>query len=323
MKSPHRATDGGGPRSTQGREDGTGKTRVRRITCVTALSGIVLALTAAAADSGASAAGPAQAKRSGRPAARAAAKSAPRAAPKPNPIATLVGALSLNSVKPGEDLYAACDRANFQALAWALDGVKDRIALEKSGYETEAEFGERRGKLEGAMSEVGQVVVCQPLDDNEDAPFSYDAEREVFRGTFDARQNVWRDVKRLGSYVSKTRMGVRATVKASAQFEYDVDMGAAFRGTVPACLKSRYGDYSYEVPIARAQAPALKSSGYLVFVGRLVSPFYGSSDSPGSPTLDDPRDVYERVMTVHFAPVSAVVVGPGGLKPWECRIGEG
>lgn len=260
-------------------------------------------------------AAPVQKKRTTRP--------APRPTPKPDAVASLVGALSLNTVQPGQDLFVACEGSSFQALAWGLHGIKDRIAVAKGEYETEAEFSERRRKLEEALNQVGRVVVCQPLDDNEDAPFSYDADREVFRGTFNTRQNVWRDVKRTGSYVSKTRMGVRANVSSSVQIEYDVDMAAAFRSASPACLQGSHRDYAYEVPIARALAPGLKASGYLVFAGRLVSPFYETSDSPGSPTLNDPRDVYERTMTVHFAPTLVAVVGPGDSKHWVCEIDTG
>ncbi len=91
------------------------------------------------------------------------------------------------------------------------------IALKKGEYEIEAEieaeFATRRRKLEDVLNGETQLVVCQPLDDSEDAPFRYDPEREVFTGTFLSHRNVWRDVKRTGSYVSRTRMGVRATVR--------------------------------------------------------------------------------------------------------------
>jgi hypothetical protein len=185
--------------------------------------------------------------------------------------------------------------------------------------ETQAEFDARRGKLEDTLNGQGDLVVCQPLDDNEDAPFTYDAEREVFTGSFDAHQNVWRDVKRTGSYVSRTRMGVRATVKSSVEIEYNVDFSSTLGNGRPACLKGSY-TFSYEAPVPRAEAPLLKARGYLVFTGRLVAPFIASDDSPGEPTLDNPHDVFERDLTVHFSPRAATIVGPGGLRPWTCEI---
>ena len=164
--------------------------------------------------------------------------------------------------------------------------------------------------------------MCQPLDDNEDAPFAYDADRQVFSGSFLAQQNVWRDVRKVGSYVSRTRMGVRATVSSSVNIEYDVDFGKTLREALPACLQGTYS-YEYAVAVPRADAPGVKADGYLVFVGRLVAPFITSSDTPGSPTLDDPRDVYERSMTVSFAPRRAAIVAPAREPVWTCEFSAG
>ena len=253
-----------------------------------------------------------------RPASRAAA----RTVPKPDPVGNLLGAIALNRLREGETLFAACERSSFKTLAWALDGMRSRIALEKGEYETEAEFATRRRKLEDVLNGEGQLVVCQPLDDNEDAPFRYDPEHEVFAGTFLTHQNVWRDIKRTGSYVSKTRMGVRATVRSSVQLEYDVDLGSTLRDRRPSCLKGSY-QFEYAVPISRADAPLLKARGYLVFTGRMVVPFIARDDTTGSPTLDDPTDIYERSLTVNFEPDQVAVAGPTGAPAWTCRIADG
>jgi hypothetical protein len=229
----------------------------------------------------------------------------------------MVVAISVNTLRPGEGLYDACKRVSFKSLAWGLYGARDRITLDKSEYETATEFSDRRGKLEGIINQQGQIVICQPLDDNEDAPFRYDADREVFIGTFDQHQNVWRDVKRTGSYVSRTRMGVRATVTSSIDIEYDLQL-SSLDVFARSCGKQSYGSLAYEVPIPRATAPLLKAAGYLVFVGRLVSPFVTTSDSPGEPSLDNPKDVYERDIEVHLALASAAVVGPGNVVAWKC-----
>jgi len=123
----------------------------------------------------------------------------------------------------------------------------------------------------------------------------YDAEREV-AGSFDANQIVWRDVKRTGSYVARTRMGVRATVRSSIEIEDNLDLSSTLGPRRPACLKGSY-TFSYDAPVRRAEAPLLKARGYLVFMGRLVAPFIASNDSPGEPTLDNPHDVFERDLT--------------------------
>lgn len=253
---------------------------------------------------------------------RAPAPQTRRAAPKPDPVRLLVGAIAMNSIESGEDLQVACARSDFKTLAWALEGVRSRVAIAKGEYETQAEFDARKGKLEDTLNGQGDIVVCQPLDDNEDAPFTYDAEREVFAGSFDAHQNVWRDVKRTGSYVSRTRMGVRATVRSSVEIEYNVDLSSTLGARRPSCLNGSY-TFSYEAPVPRAEAPLLKERGYLVFTGRLVAPFIVSDDSPGEPTLDNPHDVFERDLTVHFSPRSAAIVGPGGLRPWTCEFAPG
>lgn len=231
-------------------------------------------------------------------------------------------AVALNSVKPGEDLYSACRRSSFKLLAWALYGARKRVSIEKSEYETEVEFQARKAKLESLINFRGDIIVCQPLDDNEDAPFTYDAEAQAFKGTFRAHQNVWRDVKRTGSYVSRTRMGIRATVTASVDIEYDVDMPSLDQVSA-SCLDMKYLEASYSVPVARDKAPTLKALGYLVFVGKLAAPFVETNDSPGSPTLDDPHDVFERSITVNFRPVKVAVTGPGGLQPFTCDLGSG
>ena len=87
--------------------------------------------------------------------------------------------------------------------------LRSRINSPKGEFETNAEYAERTGKIESALNPADPVIICQPLDDNEDAPFEYNANRQVFKGSFRPHQNVWRDVKRLKSYVSRTRMSLR------------------------------------------------------------------------------------------------------------------
>lgn len=276
----------------------------------------VLSIAASAAAILALAATPSLAQK--RPAKRPAPAAKP--APKPDPIRLLVTAVAMNSAAADTDLYSACKRANFKYLAIGLEGLKDKIVPEKSEYETETEFAARREKLENGINQDNDVIFCQPLNDNEDAPFDYDAEREIFSGSFVKHQNVWRDVKKTGSYVSKTRMGVRATVTSSVQFEYNVVLSPLPLSHSGGCLISNYSNYSYWLPAPRSMAPILKGGGYLVFMGRLTAPFVEVSDTPGEPTLDDPRDVYEHTVSVYFYPRSLAVVGPDGVRHWECKL---
>jgi TonB family protein len=236
-----------------------------------------------------------------------------------DPIKVLVGSIFLNSVDSSANLYRGCNQADFKSLAWGLKGVESKISISKSEYETDAEFQARKQKAESIINAGRKIIVCQPLDDNEDTPFDYDADKGVFKGSFNFHQNVWRDTKRLGKYVSHTRMGIRATVTSSLDIEYDLDLGESLREVSNGCLSADYLSAKYEVPVPRAEAPALKASGYLVFLGRLSYPFFDTSDSPGSPTLDDPRDIYERDMTVHFALEELAVVGPNAVA-WKCVI---
>ncbi len=241
-------------------------------------------------------------------------------APKVDPARILVGTVMANSVSSTSDLYQACKKASFKSLAWALYQMKDAVAPAKGEYETAAEFQARVSKLTDAINGSGEIIVCQPLNDNDDAPFAYDADAAAFKGSFRSNFNVWRDAKRTGAYVSRTRMGARATVQSSIDIEYDLTLGDRLRTADVGCLRSNYSGSTYTVPMPRDQAPLLKMTGYLVFRGHLVPPFIEASDTPGSPTLDDPTDVYERSMTVQFAPTAVQVVGPGGMKPFDCVV---
>lgn len=127
---------------------------------------------------------------------RAAVQHAPKR--KADPVKDMVVAIAMNTLRPDEGLFDACRRASFKTLAWGLYSARATIALAKSEYETDAEFKGRQHKLEDLLNAQGQVVVCQALNDNDDAPFTYNADRGVFSGSFAAHQNVWREIKRTG-----------------------------------------------------------------------------------------------------------------------------
>jgi TonB family protein len=235
-------------------------------------------------------------------------------------IDALITAMEINSVRPGGDIYQVCRLDGFKALAWALRDNRNWLRLEKSEFETEAEFRQRTTKLENTINGLGEVVVCQPLDDNEDAPFTYKAEEQLFEGSFQSHQNVWLDTKRVGSYVSRTRMGARARVTSSIEIDYNLQLEGLPDRPRSACLGGNYGSFTYQAKVAREQAPLVKRTHFLAFAGKLVAPFVDTNDTSGSPTLDDPNDVYERDLTVHLQPTRVAVVGPQGAKPFECDL---
>lgn len=254
------------------------------------------------------------------PAKRPVAKRAAAPAKVPTPVEVLAHHLAQNSLAAGENIADACRRTDFKLLATALSMNSDLLHQAKGEYETSEQFNERVGKLSTAVN-GGEAIYCQPLDDNEDLPFSYNADLQRFEASFDRNQNVWRDIKQLGSYRSKTRMGAAATVKASAEFEYNVSLTMPQDDDACGATSSYSSSYKFNVPIAIAEAPALKARGYVAFIGKFVPPYISEEEREGSPTLDDPYDEYERDLVVNFRPARIVLVDGGGRKMWSCTPG--
>ncbi|HUD91472.1 hypothetical protein [Sphingobium sp.] len=125
----------------------------------------------------------------------------------------------------------------------------------KSEYEKQSEFDERRTKMDPVLNPFGQLIVCQSVDDNDDAPFNYNAESESFTGSFKFRLLADLDFKKTGSYQSKTRMGVRASVESFVDFSYIVDSSAAFDEKNLPCAKVNYNSVTYSVQIDHKSAP--------------------------------------------------------------------
>lgn len=242
-----------------------------------------------------------------------------RVAPAVSPTEVLAGQLFINSYEPGENLVTACRQSSFKNLAVALNMNFKLLTREKSEYETTEDYRSRVMKLTEAMN-ARDTLICQPLDDNEDLQFTYNADSETFEGSFSLNQNVWRDVKQLGSYRSKTAMGAAATVKSSLEIEYDLSLDEP--SALKRCLAGGYSTYRFRVHSPRSTAPRLKASGYLVYLGSLAPPFIGASEQTGSPTLDSPYDVYTSSLTVHLRPKKLVVVDGAGVQAWVCSTDE-
>ena len=186
---------------------------------------------------------------------RAAPKAKRPAAAKPSPTQVLSGMLYLNRFEPAENLAQSCNRANYKMLALSLATNADWIGRNKGEFETSAQFAERSSKLEAAVNSNGGIVVCHDLTENPDALFVYHADEGEYQGGFNLYQNVWRDAKTLGTYATKTRMGVPVTVRAKLELEYD----AAFKLFSPTgdCLKG-VTYYTFKFPYPIEKAPALK-----------------------------------------------------------------
>jgi len=230
----------------------------------------------------------------------------------------LAGQLAINQAKPGESVGAVCNRSSFKFLAVALKANADWLAAPKGEFETSEAYAARKQKLEGLLSD-NPVVICESLNDNEDVSFAYDADHKQFDGSFLRSHNVWRDIKSLGSYRSKTRMGISATVKSSIEFEYDVSL--QFPDEMQGCLSGTYS-VAFHAPTPIENAPALKRYGRIVYLAKLVSPFVETSQSPGSPTIDDPHDIYTSTLTVHAKPLKVIVIDGRDAEVWSCTPGR-
>jgi hypothetical protein len=246
--------------------------------------------------------------------------SAKAIAPRIKPIDALINGIFLNSVVDQTSLYQRCLDSNVKAMLWVLEGYKDKLSIEKSEFETDVEFLVRKDKLDNALNGNRTIIVCQSVIDNEDVSFNYKAEERHFVGSFSSNLRADLDWKKTGSYVSKTRMGISARVLSYMGIDYNIDMSSTLTSVKKECADGRYGRVNFTVPIPLSDAPTVKRDGYLVILGRLQSPFFNETHDTGNPTLDDPRDVNQYVLTANFAPNEMLIVMPGDTIPWRCKL---
>jgi hypothetical protein len=168
-----------------------------------------------------------------------------------------------------------------------------------------------------------QIIICQPLNENEDAPFQYKADIESFEGSLSPSQNVWRDVKDLGRFKTKTRMGIPFTVSASSELSFDASF--EIKSNRRGCLtQEKYGSgRNYRVAIPRTDAPYLKATGYLVYIARLRAPYVSTNSSHSTASLDDLYEIVSEGITVHAAVERLVVVDGSGKEWWNCNPLDG
>lgn len=242
--------------------------------------------------------------------------------PKIDPVRALVVLQDANRYDEGENLAAACRRTNFEGLAYALSLNESWLNNQKAEFETSDEYAQRSGKLADALGGV-PIIICQPLNDNEDAPFSYKADSEQFEGRLSTNQNVWRDVKQLGRFKTKTMMGVPFIVSASSEMNFDASL--EIKSDRRGCLKTeQYGSgHTYTLAVPRADAPYVKASGYLVYVARLKAPYVSTESDHDTASLDDPYEVITNGITTHVAVDRLIVVDGHGKEWWNCDPKKG
>jgi hypothetical protein len=240
-----------------------------------------------------------------------------RTAPaKPSNASVLVNQLVFNTYRPNVNLGEACKLASFKNLAIAMNMNRSLLTHEKGEFMTSESYGDLVSKV-AAVMEAKPIIFCESLNDNEDVSFKYDADSAMFEGSTMPSHNVWRDVKQLGTYRSRTRMGVAATVKASVEFEYNIDM--SLPEVVAPCLDGRY-IHTFHVPATIADAPAIKRSGRVVFIAKLERPYISEDRTSGEPTIDDPYDVTTQTLKVYAKLQKMIVIGPAGNEVWSCNV---
>lgn len=246
--------------------------------------------------------------------------SAPRPAVKKMTDSELLARqLALSTLFPDEPLSAPCGRTKFQYLATAMAANESLLSLEKGEFEPDADYQKRATQLAHLMADK-PVVFCEYLDDNPDVPFAYDTEANWFAGSFNSRHNVWRDEKQLGSYKTRTRMGIPVTVKSSVEWNYNIDFSVA--NSLPGCLTTKYDQSSFKASIPLEQAAAVKRYGKIAFSVRLEPPYVTTSERPGSPTLDDPYDVYSKTTEIHGRLQTVAIIDAQGAVVWKCEAGR-
>lgn len=267
-----------------------------------------------------------------------------RATPaKPSNTSVLAAQLALNSYRPDVELGTACDMANFKNLAIAMNINRNLLNHEKDEFIKNSEYDDLVSKVATVMEEK-PIIFCETLSNNDNFSFKYNADAEVFEVFMSKYHNVWRDVKRLGTYRSKTIMGVTANVSASIEFQYNADL--SLPEIVPHCLKGRnflasesiqtlyteefkewqadtmdkLGGYKLHVPVSIVDAPALKRNGRVAFIAKLERPYISEETSSSNPTLDEPYDVTSQTLTIYARLQKILIISPLGKQVWSCNL---
>lgn len=233
--------------------------------------------------------------------------------PKVDPIERLSEELVLNSIgSDDENLASACSLSNFKGLLWALDGVVGHWNFDKGEFETSADYAARMAKMEDTVGGTRQTIVCKALR-NETSFVKYDADQQEFSVDTFSLTNIASDEKDTGSYISSTRMGVKAKVYRSLRVDYEVGLKGKYDlAHQLGCATRQF--YSIRFSVPANDAVSLRAAGYLVMLGHLKQPFSSKTEKSGEPTLDDPFDVYTVTLELKFEPRTILLVSPSGQR---------
>lgn len=242
---------------------------------------------------------------------------AKKVVPKMSDTEWLATALIINRYSEG-DGFKGCTPERFSHLASALDANSNILHSEKGEFETTQEFESRLSGVHKTLQE-DSIVICEPLDDNSDVPFVFNADRGVFSGSFRTEHLIYRDSKNLGSYRSSTAMGVKATVKASVEVEYNVNLDRGSMGRTP-CLQETGSKTEFEFPYDRSLAPTLKFNGSIAYVARLKIPYVSHTRTEGKPTIDYPYDDFVHSIDVYSKLERVVILDAANTVVWACDV---
>lgn len=243
------------------------------------------------------------------------------AKPAPSKEQILATQLIINSPMPPESFVQACSRGNFSHLALALNMNETTIQPTKGEYESTDSFTTRLAQVRDFMEKEPKFV-CLSLSNHNEVDFQYIADNQHFLASFPSNIAVLSSVRFLKNYRSTTAFGVAATVRATLESQYRLDL--LTQDLKSTCLDIYPVDGSYKifftVPASLADAPRIKTNGKMVVAFTLTSPFVSESFKQGEPTLDDPLDASIHALTVTAAPSAIHVIDAGGKVVWSCSF---
>jgi len=245
-------------------------------------------------------------------------KTAVKPAAKPSPTTLFVNQMMLNGWNE-EHGYGACRLTNFKGLAGALEAFEGAFNPTKGEYETSEQYEARVAKIADLISKP-EMVVCMSLSDQYDSPFSYNADKQQFKGEFAKRLRVDLIYKKLGSFIGKTRMNVSFKIERVVDIEYYAEMTNLISSAPSDCFEQNESYVKYSLDVPRADAPSVKSAGYLAIIGHLAAPYISMNENENTPSLDDPEQRLERDYTVTFKPDRFAIVMPGGKILKTCHF---
>jgi hypothetical protein len=236
-----------------------------------------------------------------------------------DPIELMAAALVANSAQGAPRFPEACKPQPFPSLAIALWDIRNILFPQKGEFEQRDEFDKRKQKTSEILPTLEPYFICQPLADNSEVYFQYNADREVFGGKLFKNQNIATVTRRLPPYIGQTVMGVKFKISSSITFEYNISIEYP-DGAAPCLPQNGNFPREFEVKSPIHTARTLKNSGWLIMIGTLTAPFAEMNDQYSDASLDDPSENVTRTYTVHFALKSVHIVAGDHAEVWRCDL---